>query len=161
VQDTYRKGLLIGIALVVSILLVSIGPLEDLLCRRTLPYPPPPETSFLTYLYFWRASALLLVCAILTLIVLYIRGKSRLLVGILDAQLGAFVLMHYLYLASIMETFHEVPRLLPMIYYLNGVPHLDIGQIAALYLVIRVIYVLRARARNRVTYRTSQQYHKH
>ncbi len=160
-QDAYRRGLLIGVVLTISVLIVSISPLENLLCRRTLPYPPPPETSFLTYLYLWRASALLLVCAILTLVVLYVRGKSRLLTGILDAQLAAFVLLHYLYLMSIVETFHEAPRLLPMIYYLNGVPHLDIGQIAALYLIARLIHVLQAKAKNREAYRTSQQHRKH
>ncbi len=160
-QTTYRKGLVAGTLIAISILLISVEPLEDLLHIRTIPYPPPPYTMFILYTYLWRASALTLVCAVLTLIVLYVRGRSEFIQGVLDAELLLFIPLHYLYLMCIVYTFHTPVKILPFTYTVRKLPHLDIGQIVILYFVIRLIYLkTRSKAKSQARGRTSQQYRK-
>ncbi len=135
-----KYGIAFGIASIVVLAAICVLPLENLVCVR------PNYRSYIidwTYLYLHRLALFSFLLLLLTVLVAYILGMTDFLKGTMIVQALFFVVAHYLYLYKL----DQVSRFSfsVFVYYVNGVPHLDLGQ---LVLTLLIIYAVRHGARS-------------
>ncbi|NPA23058.1 MAG: hypothetical protein GXO23_01995 [Crenarchaeota archaeon] len=140
---SYITGLIYGAITCAITLLICAVPLEAIL----LPRPPsPPYYTPELYQYTWRASTFLLILIILTFTLLYIHGSRRFYIGMLDVQVPTYIVIHYIYLITMEKLYYAKEgalTILPFTYMYGGLPHLDLGQIMAIYIIYRVAREIR------------------
>ena len=127
-------GLVFGIVSVIVLLIIATVPIENLVHVR------PPLRSYTIsplYLYSWRLAALSFITLLLTLAVAYVTGGGKFYTGVLIVQSIFFVIAHYayLYIVSMYSKF----SIGPLLYYVNGVPHVDLGQITLIVLLVYAV----------------------
>ncbi len=142
---SYRIGLIYGVVSCIIVLLLSLVPIENLILPR-----PPQYISYtpFSYLYTWRASTIMIILIILTLVLMYVHGSREFYVGILDVQVPAFIVIHYVYLYVMCSVYYYREgsiTLLPLVYVYGNMVHIDLGQITAIYVIYRIVKILKSR----------------
>jgi len=132
-------GTLFGIVSICVLAAICLLPLENLVHVR-----PSLKTYTIDweYLYLHRLALFSLMLLLLTAITAYLTGLTDFLKGVMIVQAVFFIIAHYLYLYKLDQVSNL--SLTMFLYYVNGVPHIDLGQIT---IMILVAYFIAKRAR--------------